>query len=327
MRFLSFLILFFTVISCTNQQKRTPFLPNVTGKSGEVVLVINAESWNGDIGEEFRKSLLKGVEAMPQAEPMFDLINITPGAFSDIYKTHRNLIILEISGEHKEPKFTPQKDVWAKPQVLLTLNANSGENMVKLISENATKIQSVFLDAERNRFMNYYKKYEEKSIREKLLKEHKLGLIVPKGYSIGMDTNNFVWISHEPPDLNQHIFVYYYDYKDKDAFTPEKLIEKRNLFLKKYVSGPIPGSYMTTEEKYPPDYYEINYKGRYFAQLKGLWKVEGYFMGGPFINYTTLDEKRNRAVTVEGAVYAPRLDKRDYMRQLESILFTLGFPD
>jgi hypothetical protein len=62
--------------------------------------------------------------------------------------------------------------------------------------------------------------------------------------------------------------------------------------------------------------------GEYLVELRGLWRLENAFMGGPFISHTILDEKNNRIVTVEGFVYAPSLDKRNYVRELEAILQT-----
>jgi hypothetical protein len=56
--------------------------------------------------------------------------------------------------------------------------------------------------------------------------------------------------------------------------------------------------------------------------LRGLWKLENAFMGGPFINISLLDENRNRVVTVDAFVYAPGLDKRNYVREVEAILNT-----
>jgi hypothetical protein len=51
--------------------------------------------------------------------------------------------------------------------------------------------------------------------------------------------------------------------------------------------------------------------------------VENDFMGGPFVSYTFVDEKRNRVVTLDGYVYAPNAPKRDLMIQLESIMYSM----
>ena len=51
--------------------------------------------------------------------------------------------------------------------------------------------------------------------------------------------------------------------------------------------------------------------------------MEGDAMGGPFISHTLDDSIRHRVITVEGFVYAPEMKKRNLMRQLEAVLYTL----
>jgi hypothetical protein len=79
---------------------------------------------------------------------------------------------------------------------------------------------------------------------------------------------------------------------------------------------------MKTESEYPVIFRENVKNGAYMAELRGLWRLEKAFMGGPFISHTILDEPRNRVVTVEGFVYAPSLDKRLYVREIEAMLYT-----
>ena len=46
-------------------------------------------------------------------------------------------------------------------------------------------------------------------------------------------------------------------------------------------------------------------------------------MGGPFYSLTLFDERSGDLVTVEGYAYAPYFDKREYMREVESIVRSL----
>ena len=46
-------------------------------------------------------------------------------------------------------------------------------------------------------------------------------------------------------------------------------------------------------------------------------------MGGPFVSHAQLDEARQRVIVVEGFVYAPETDKRNFLRRIEAALFTL----
>jgi len=88
---ISILTVFITFASCKDS-KESKLLPNVTGKSGEVVLVIDPEHWNSDIGTAFTNTMNKAYPALPQPETMFDLVHIPYDAFTNIFKTHRNLI-------------------------------------------------------------------------------------------------------------------------------------------------------------------------------------------------------------------------------------------
>ena len=63
--------------------------------------------------------------------------------------------------------------------------------------------------------------------------------------------------------------------------------------------------------------------GLYIAELRGLWKLEKGFMGGPFVSHTTIDTVYNRVVTIDGYVFAPNRDKRNLIRQVEAIINTL----
>ena len=50
-------------------------------------------------------------------------------------------------------------------------------------------------------------------------------------------------------------------------------------------------------------------------------------MGGPLLNYTIIDEKRNRVITIDAYVYAPNVSKKKLMKELEAIAYTLKLVD
>ena len=67
---------------------------------------------------------------------------------------------------------------------------------------------------------------------------------------------------------------------------------------------------------------EINLNGNYAFELRGLWKLSDISAGGPFVSYTTVDEKLGRLYYIEGYVYRPSDDKRDWIREMDTILQT-----
>ena len=171
---------------------------------------------------------------------------------------------------------------------------------------------------------------------DKLAKATGVTMTIPKGYTYDMDTSctldgdtcHFIWISHETPEISQGLFVYYYKYTDTLMLTRDRLMAMRNLMCKRFVGGPSDGSYMTTVAfEDVTTFRSFNRRGRYTAELRGLWETHGDFMGGPFVSLTQYDEKRGRIVTVDGYVYAGKKDKRNYMRQIEAIISTMKFAE
>ena len=53
---------------------------------------------------------------------------------------------------------------------------------------------------------------------------------------------------------------------------------------------------------------------------KGTWEVANDFMAGPFVNYAILDSITKRWIVVEGFAFAPSVNKREYMFELNTIL-------
>jgi len=311
------------IISCNTPKTKKTLLPSVTGKAGEIVLVMEDSYWKSSPGKYWRNLFSQSVFGLPQDEPMFNLIRIPQSAFTSIFKSHRNLIFMELNAKTDTTKLVIQQDVWARPQTIITVIAKNKDAYLDFLNKNSQKFIDLFLGAERNRIIHNYKNYEERSIRKKLKTKYHISLTIPKGYILNVDSSDFVWITHETPQISQGILIYFYNYTDTLQLEKENLIAKRNEILKKYVPSTRPNSYMTTSKEAPLSYNQFYLRGNYIAQLKGLWETENDYMGGPFQSFTTIDEKRNRVVTVEGYVYAPGKNKRNYIRQLEAILFTL----
>jgi hypothetical protein len=322
--YIPILLLLFSV-SC--KKDKQPLLPKVTGKPGEVILVIDQYVWDSQIGIYLNNLLTRPFDALPQVEPSYDPVRIASSAFTNIFKSHRNIIITKISSRNKKPRILVQRDIWAKPQIVINIIGPNDSTTVNYLKENGDKLLNLLNQAEISRTVNNYKKNRAKGIDESLRTKHHVSISVPVGYEIAVDSSDFVWISHELNDLTQAVLIYYYIYTDTNTFTSDYLIRKRNEFTRKYVPGPAKGSYMTIEPAYPVIFTKYSRDNQYYAEIRGLWRLENGYMGGPFINITTLDENRNRIISIDAFVYAPSLDKRNYVRELEAILQTFKITD
>lgn len=322
---LAFLV-FVTSVLLSCNSKRTRY-ETITGKAGEVVVVIGKETWKGSTGALIREFLAQPVSSLPQDEPMFNLIDVPPDAFVNLFKSSRNILTVKISSTYTESKVEFTKDTWAYPQAVVNIQASSAENFQEVFKANANKIIAYFLKAEKDRMKDVYLKSHEKAIFNTLQDKFDIRLYLPTGFNIVKEDSAFVWARYDTPLITQNIFVYTYKYDSDSIFTQKEQLIKRNLVTKKYIPGPTPGSYMTTEMELPVDFNILKHNGNYASETRGLWKVENDFMGGPFISLSVLDASRRRVVTVEGNVYAPKNDKRNYLRQLEAMVYSLEFPN
>lgn len=302
-------------------------MKSVTGKPGDIIVVIAKGYWTGNVGDTISRYLSQPQLCLPQEEPIFNVVNVPPEVFKT-FETTRNIILTRILSSVTEPSVTMQYDVWAKPQVVISVQAPDEAAFVKIFAEKSDMIIAAILRAEKMRLMTIYteRKYKEQTISDSLINQHKFNLNIPKGYDIVKDTSDFVWIRYESPLTSQGILAYWYPYVSDSAFVTSSLLQKRDSILRRKVPGAIPGSYMSTEKRFIVS-HTFKHRGNYTVEIRGLWKTEGDFMGGPFVSLSTLDLARKRVLTVEGYLYSPKYNKRDYLRQLEAMIYSVSFPD
>lgn len=314
--------------SCKDKAPKQTFLPSVTGGMNDVVLVMSPQNWDTEAGEAIRRELLQQVQAVPQDERVVDIVWMPHDAFTKVVKKQRNVIITKIGPDY-EAGMKIHKSLWAQSQIVVQLTAKNPEEFIDLIQKQGPAIISEIQKAELERLMSSYRKNREASIVEKLEKDHEVKLVVPKGYTVNLEDENFIWLDNRHRNVIEGILVYYYPYTDSSTFTEEFLVAKRDAILKKYVPGETEGSYAVTEHRFPliTSQYELNGK-RYTYEIRGLWHVlEGMAMGGSFVSITQFDEARGRIVTVDGFLFAPGEDKRNLIKRLDAILYSLDFPE
>lgn len=302
-------------------ERKKALLPNVSGKAGEVLVVIDQAEWEGALGNALRDTLSSDCPFLPQREPLYTVVNVVPSAFTNIFQIHRNIIICNVSPRVSEPGVRFLSDVWARPQCVVKIDAIDQDSAVQLFEDNKVKIVTMLEQAERNRVIANTLQYEEKSIQPVLQERFGGFLHFPVGYAVRKITSDFVWVAYETQFTNQGVFIYRYP-AGAEPFTEENLVAKRNEFLKRYVPGMFDNTYMITSPIVAPDVQYLKYQGRDFAQMRGYWEVYGDYMGGPFVSHSFYSPDGKWIVTLDSFVYAPKYDKRHYLRQVESLLYS-----
>lgn len=323
----AFAAILLSFASCKEGSRKKALLPTISGKAGEIIVVISKGEWESTAGNEIREILAADCPFLPQKEPLYTLVNISPSAFTNIFQIHRNILIVNISSEVKEPGIVYRNDVWAQPQCVISVNAIDGESAARLIRESEERILHTLEQAERDRIIANAKKYEERSLPPAVIGLAGGSPHFPTGYVLKKKTSDFIWIAYETTYINQGIFIYRYPVCGEDDLSVEKIIAMRNEVLQKNVPGMFEDTYMTTSDILMPGIKYIKYKGRDFAEVKGFWEVHKDFMGGPFVSHSFYSRDGKDIIVIEGFVYAPRYDKRHYLRQVESILYSFEWSD
>ncbi|MDX8337572.1 DUF4837 family protein [Draconibacterium sp. IB214405] len=301
----------------------TQMYTNITGKAGEMVVVISDDSWEGAPGTLIKETLAQPHVGLPQEEPLFDLIDVPHAAFKKIFRTTRNVLQTQISSNVDESGIAFTDDVWAYPQATVQIRAKTPEEFVKIFESNKDKILSYFILAEKERNTMNYKKVYEKAVYNTLDQEFGVTMKVPPGFRIMEKKKDFLWVQFDSPEITQGIVVYSYPYVSDSAFTVDYQLPIRDSLLKKYVPGPTDGSYMSTEKRLEQINNVIKHNGNYATEMRGLWRVENDFMGGPYVALSELDVSNQRVINAFGFVYAPSKDKRNLIRQVEAMIYSL----
>ncbi|MGQ1946333.1 DUF4837 family protein [Geofilum sp. OHC36d9] len=302
--------------------------PNISGAMGEVLMVMDDKWRNSPAGDSIKAVLMQPMEGLPQIEPIFKL-SITPHrAFTDNIRTFRNIVITNVGEDVQEEGVRyRQGDTYAKGQAMVQINAKTAERFIELVDENQYKILAFLLKAERQRSINYYDRYEDAQLADKVGKQWGLDMIIPNILKIRKMTDTFTWLSNETPTMSQGLMVYSFDYHGENVLTKEYLLNKRDSVLHVNVPGPSDGSYMSTEYQVPVTYKVLEVNGHYTVEMRGLWKVVGDLMGGPFVLFAHLDYENSKVIVTDSYVYLPdEPKKRNFVWQMESLLYTVKFP-
>lgn len=319
-------VIFATMTGCDAFHSLTRSrLKTAQGSPYELIVVCPQQEWNGELGDTLRSILTAPIPYLNQTEPLFDVLRVTERGFTGIVADHRNILKVVEEPSLTSTNIAVQYDLTAEPQIVLTLQGPDDESLTNYISEHRESLVQVLEKAERDRAVGFAQKFSEQHITDAIKTTFGVDMPVPKGYTLAASDKDFLWARYEYPTASQGFFIYSYPYQGKESLSPGALLAARNRFAAR-IPGPSDGSYMTTSEAFEPDFRMFRMEGRLWCELRGFWDVQGDFMGGPFVSYTTVDTATDRVLTIDSYVYSPKNHKRNYMRGVEHLLYLIKFP-
>jgi hypothetical protein len=314
------LVLVSFLISCESG-KNQRILMEANGRINNLLIVMKNSEWQGEIGDELRKFITEPVVGLPQPEAQFEVSQVPLENFGSMFKASRSILKVGVADKNS---FVVETDVYAGPQKIITITGKNNEELINEIRKNSEKIVSEFKNSDLRAIRKkILKKYWEPSTIE-TFKKQGYSLKIPRDYTKVEDNGDFVWYRYHLFGGNSmELISYTVPITSKDDTNGNNLVAIRNAIGEKHIPGQIEGSYMITEEAYTPHIFEVTLNEKKAFEMRGKWEVKGVYMAGPFLSYTVVDTIHNRLVVVEGLTYAPSINKRDYMFELEAVLKTL----
>lgn len=308
--------------------KGGPVSLKATGSPGDMIVMMPEDAWKGELGDAVRDLFNTDMPALPQPESMFDITYVAPHLFDGMMKMVKNITLVEIDPQmYTKPSIKFVRDRWANGQLVVSMTAPDAVQMIKYIQELTPTVLEHFVNAELNRSLDFVRSTYSSKAYDLVVKKWNMQLNVPSDLISSKEDSCFVWVSNDSGDGRKDVMVYSFPFVDEDAFTVDYLIQKRDSVTKRNIPGAFENSYMQTEHRYPVNSRKLKVDGEFCFEYRGLWRMEGDKMGGPFIAHATLTPDRKNVIVVEGFVFAPSKDKRNLIRLLEASLYTLRKQD
>ena len=323
--YLSMIFVLMLLVACSGGKKGV-FTPTSSGRAYEILVVVDQGLWERPAGRTLFDVLDSDVPGLPQSERSFRIMYTAPAHYDATLKLIRNIIIVDVNKElYTQPKFKYARNVYAAPQSILTIQAADELSFAKFVEENKQAIIDFFTHAEMNRQIAVLKDKHSDYISTKVKNLFDCDVWVPGELTFTKQGENFFWVGTNAATGDQNFVIYFYPYTDKDTFTKAYFLHKRDSVMKLNIPGAQEGMYMTTDSLMT-DVRPISVQGDYALEARGLWRVKGDFMGGPFVSHVRLDKINQRIVVSEIFIYSPDKLKRNLVRQMEASLYTLKLP-
>lgn len=233
-------------------------------------------------------------------------------------------------------------DLWANEQLVVYVTGQDEAAVVRQIEQYANEIQTGFNLVNRQRLRrDMFERRQQVDIEEELLEQHGFAVNVQHDYVKVQDTTfstthgtegTFVRFRRfAGQDSWRDFFVYYESDPTFARLHPDSVLALRNRLTHTFIRGTSDTVFVHTFDSNPvlrpivTDTVTLN--NRFALETRGTWHLReetgrSAGLGGPFLNYAFYEETSGRFYLIDGMVFAPPYDKREFLRQIEVIAHT-----
>jgi hypothetical protein len=302
------------------------------GDANSVIAVMAPELWDEHAGEIY--DALERTVVTVRDEKTFTVTYQEP--YGDRWRElsrFRQLLLVGGPGDrwiqealsHAQPPFTGPglyraADVWSRGQTLTALvlsGADTAEELEEALPLIYGQLDADFRDFARRRM---YQTGVDTALADTLLTEAGFGLLVPVVYRWRQTDSTVVFRNDnpDPSELIREVSVSWITPAPPEL-PPDSVLAWRARVVAEHYSEP--------QDVVPEGmtYDRLAFAGYIALETRGQWANppdRGWPAGGPFITRAAVCEAQDRAYLLDAWLYAPALEKYEYVIQLETILDT-----
>lgn len=336
-----YLLLFILVLSSC-QESSNDYKPAATGRIDEIILVTKDKYWKGDVGEAVKAVLRQDYPMLPQPEPYFDVNYVPfkvmnklfqkastivfiapldePGELRDFVESYRSSVS-ETTDLNGRNHFV-LKNLWAEPQQVIFIYGDTRAELISYLEGDTKKLMRAVQRMENQKALkNILAAGASLEHVSELKKNLGVGLDIPRTFRSVIMEKDVAWFRQDIEGAIENILIQSVPISSAGSLTGSLPINLRDA-LGRMVSTENENSSMVTDTLVGVQQKRVKIDGMDAIESRGLWKMKGDFMGGPFINYCIKDAANDRYLLMDMFVYAPQFKKRRYIRRMENFLPT-----
>lgn len=311
------------------------------------VITIVADSADFDaVSDVFENAFTRPVFT-PQPESWFQLTRI---GVADLLnrKNLRNLLIMapidaqNAAGELMRAALAPEvqalvregrehifvkKDLWYRDQTVVFVTGADDDALRDAVMQAAPELHHYFKSAwderERRRLLSLGR---EEEWEERFTKDYGWSIGIIKGWFVGKDSSEMQSVllrRQHPAGTERWVLVHWIDSAETRLLTNAFALETRNRLTKILYRTFDDSTWARVDEVNHLQFDEVDFNGRFAIRMQGLWQMEDYSMGGPFVSYLFYEEAQKRLYFIDGSVFAPAYEKRKLVQDVDVMLHTL----
>lgn len=348
------LIISLLLHSCSSPSNENSgkLLPSATGKSGDILILMDSTQWQTPLGKEVRSIFSQEVEGLPRNETMFNVIWVHPSKKIKLLTQIRNLVYVfsldhagagtrsitdklskeTLSNIKTDSSFylVNKKNEYTRGQEVIYLFGNTTSALLHHLKRDGQRIQDFFNDAEKQRMMAHIVKTSSTKNHTSLLnKNFGINIHFPAGYKLAQQERDFVWFRSPENEIDKNFFIARKPYISEYQLLPDSILAWREEICSNYIFEDPENkqSFLTTEREIPfkpVRATQVNLNGAFAMELRGLWRTNTKTMGGPFISYCFVNEADQQLYYLEGFAYSPGKPQRELMREMSAVAYTFS---